>query len=234
MDKRLSQGAAGGRCRVAYFFLAGGRSKFDGAYKIRSAKARRALRAALDSGAEVGLHVSYEAGGKPWLIAGERASLAEAARLPVRASRHHYLRFREPEDAAALVEAGVAWDATLGYSDAAGFRLSVCHPIRLFHLSQNRPLEIEEHPLLVMDGTLVSPTAMGLAEEDAWNCTRRIVDACVLHRGEFVALWHNYALAPDHPGYLRRLYRRLLDYLADRLAGDGGAQTARPPAIAAQ
>ena len=34
------------------------------------------------------------------------------------------------------------------------------------------------------------------------------------HGGELVLLWHNYSLAVTYEGYHRRLYPRILDYLA--------------------
>jgi hypothetical protein len=69
-------------------------------------------------------------------------SVAFFAYLFAMLASFHYLAFREIEDGWALAKAGLDWDASLGYPDAAGFRLGVCHPIPLFDPVARRPLGI--------------------------------------------------------------------------------------------
>ena len=96
-----------------------------------------------------------------------------------------------------------------------GFRLGVCHPVPLFDPVGCRRLGIEEHPLVVMDVTLSEASYMGFDEEGALAEVRRLADATCRHRGQFVTLWHNNSLATTEPSYHRRLYPRVLDYLAE-------------------
>jgi hypothetical protein len=218
MDQRLTSQFASNRCRAAYFFMAGGTNPYDGRYRLQSPRVIRRLREVARSGADIGLHASYEAGGDPALIAVERRTLEEVAGLPIYKNRHHFLRWREPEHGAAIAEAGIRWDATLGYADVAGFRLGVCHRVPLFDPVRQRLMGIEECPLVAMDCTLDAPGYMNLSEEAALDCVRRLARSTLQHQGEFVILWHNTRLAEGAGSYHRRLYPRILEELAGLLA----------------
>ena len=215
LDRSLAARPGSPPCRCIYFFMAGGGSEYDGFYEIDGDAARQAVHAVRTSGAGVGLHTSYDASGHRELIAGQKARLEAACGTAVRGNRFHYLSWREIEDGWALADAGIEWDATLGYADVAGFRLGVCRPVPLFDPVRMKPFGIEEHPLLVMDGTLSHPSYMGLDEEAALGCCRRLVDETRKHNGELVVLWHNTKLAHTPRNYHPRLYRRLLGLLAD-------------------
>ena len=217
MDKVLSDRYDSDRCKCVYFFMAGGRSEFDRNYDIRSPKAREAVACVLASGAEVGLHASYEAGRTPELLASERATLEEVARVPITKNRYHFLGWHDPRDGGALAAAGISWDSTLGYPDVAGFRLGVCHPIPLFDPVLCCPLGIEEHPLIAMDGTLSSREYMGLSEEAALSYVCRLADTTARYQGEFVALWHNHLISMNEMSYHRHLYGRVIDHLGELL-----------------
>lgn len=230
LDRRLADQCAGNECRSFYFFMAGGSSQFDGGYDIRGSKVRKALQCVRTSGADVGLHTSYEAGGRPKLITGEHATLEEVAEVSISKNRHHFLTWRELEDGHELAAAGITWDSTLGYADVAGFRLGVCRPIPLFDPARRCLLGIEEHPLIVMDCTLSNDNYMNLDEEAAFDYVCRLADATSRHQGEFVILWHNQVLASTAEGYHRCLYPRVLDYVAQLVIGDEGTSAKENPA----
>jgi hypothetical protein len=204
------------RERPVYFFLAGGPGGHNDAYSIRSGVARRVIEKVRQAGAAIGLHASYEAGIHPELIAEERVRLEEVCGFPIRRNRHHFLAWREVEDGRELAKAGIAWDATLGYADVAGFRLGVCHPIPLFDPVTIQPMGIEEHPLIVMDRTLSHSSYMNLSEEHALSYCKKLMDETRKHNGEFVILWHSNALNGDRKNYHGRLYRKLLAHAAGR------------------
>ena len=225
LDRRLADGCAENECKSIHFFMAGGSTQFDGAYDIRESKARNALQCVRTSGADVGLHTSYEAGQRPELIAGEHAALEKVAEVPISKNRHHFLTWREPENGHELTAVGITWDSTLSYADVAGFRLGVCRPVPLFDPACRCLLGIEEHPLIVMDCTLSNENYMNLDEEAAFDYVCRLADAVFRHQGEFVVLWHNTVLASTDTSYHKRLYPRVLDYLAQLLEPDKGAAT---------
>ena len=213
LDAGLGQAPSCPRSEAVYFLMAGGNPRFDGTYDIRSKAARETLRTVLQSGASIGLHTSYEAAGRFERIAEEKARLEEACGFPIRRNRCHYLAWREVEDGWALAKAGIRWDSTLGYPDIAGFRLGVCRPIPLFDPVRMCEMGIEEHPLIIMDGTLSDARYMGLQEDEALQRCLELMQTTRRHDGEFVVLWHNSSLGRSG-SYHRRLYERLLAALA--------------------
>ena len=221
LDRQLTGRFPSDRCRSVFFFMAGGGSPYDGNYRLRHRHTRRRLQEVMKSGAEIGLHASYEAGANPARVAIEREDLQKVSGQTIEKNRHHYLAWREPAHGAMIAEAGIRWDATLGYADVAGFRLGVCRPIPLFDPIRQRPLGIEEHPLVVMDCTLDRPNYMNFGEEAALDRVCKLIDATYRHQGEFVCLWHNTVLAADDTSYHKRLYPRVLDYLGQLLEKNG-------------
>lgn len=219
-DRQLSDRFGPDRCQSVYFFLAGGRSKLDGAYSLRARRTQRAICSVLASGSAIGLHASYQAGECPRLIAEERRCLERIVGSPIVRNRHHYLRWREPADSAEVASAGIKWDSSLGYADVAGFRLGVCHPIPLFDPIHNCLLGIEEHPLLAMDTTLSSQFYMGLDQERAFHHVLDLAKRTHQYCGEFVLLWHNTSIAGTAGGYHRALYARILTSLSELLDCD--------------
>jgi len=211
LDGRVLATGLPGDC--TYFWMAGGSTQYDGAYDIRSRLAKTTLDKLTESGANIGLHTSYEAGMRPILIQSEKHSLEEVCGTRITRNRHHYLAWREVEDGWSLVRAGITWDTTLGYADVAGFRLGVCHPIPLFDPLTLEPFGIEEHPLLVMDCTLSNKDYMNLDEEQAIDYCRGLLEQTRRHNGEFVALWHNTWNSED-AAYAASVYARLLDMVA--------------------
>jgi len=216
LDEQLTKGPFPKACKSIYFFMAGGRTQFDRCCDVRSTRARRWIEKVKASGAQIGLHASYEAGEHPELVARERCVLEEAAGQPITMNRHHYLRWREPAHGHDLAKAGINWDSTLGYPDVAGFRLGACTPVPLFDPDKQCLIGIEEHPLIIMDRTLSDKEGMDLDDEDAaFDYVRRLIDVTYRHRGELVLLWHNTALSSIYHTYHHRLYSRILQHVAD-------------------
>jgi hypothetical protein len=195
-----------------YFFRAGGSSKYDRGYDIHKTVVQDIIKRVHTSGATVGLHTSYNAGLNPELIEKEKLALEEVCGFKIRHNRHHYLAWREVEDGWALSRVGIKWDSTLGYADVSGFRLGVCRPIELFDPIRMEPFGIEEHPLIIMDGTLSE--YMNCEEDEAFEYCRRLIAQTRKHNGEFVMLWHNDRLARGSNSYHPRLYRKLLEELS--------------------
>ncbi len=221
MDRELVDRAPD-RVRRLFFFPAGGEDSADPTWcRLSDRRVRRAMIEVCESGAEVALHASYEAGVRPQRIAGEKRRLEQVLGRPLSKNRHHFLAWRETRDGRQLRSAGITWDSTLGYADAVGFRLGTCRPVPLFDPAARELLDIEEHPLVVMDNTLSAPKYMGLGEKEAFDRVARLMEATRRHGGEFVMLWHNTRLAQDGGGYHRGLYARLLSHLAELLTHCG-------------
>ena len=68
-----------------------------------------------------------------------------------------------------------------------------------------------------MDCTLDRTNYMNLGEDAAFKYVRVLADATFRYQGEFVCLWHNTVLSSIDTSYHKRLYSRMLDYLAGLL-----------------
>ena len=121
--------------------------------------------------------------------------------------RQHYLRWC-PETWLHWERCGLAYDSTVGYADAIGFRAGTCIPYRPWLPALNREANLLEIPLLVMDRTLLG--YMGLTEQQSLAAVLELLSRCRVVGGVFTLLWHNGSLT--EPRYCR-LYQKLLDAL---------------------
>ena len=159
-----------------------------------------------------GLHPSYEAGEQPELIQQEKQLLEKAVSTQIYYSRHHFLRSREPRDMQALIDAGITDDFTMGYADAAGFRLGTSHPVRWINPETKQLTSLILHPLTVMDSTLSDERYMALSEKEAHDYCIQLIEETKRHNGDLTLLWHNTSVEKG-VSYQRGLYERLIEYL---------------------
>ena len=193
-----------------YFFMAGGSSEYDNQYSLEEPKVRDLIRNLHDEGCEIGLHVSYEAGGTPENIKHEKAILEEACGFEIKHSRHHYLRFREPEHLQAMIAAGIEHDYSVGYADRCGFRTGYCSPYPLFDWSAGKASTVMEHPLTIMECTLDSPEYLLCNYNQAKEHCECLVHEVKRAQGELVLLWHNTEFR-KFGSYQRKLYQAVLE-----------------------
>lgn len=145
-------------------------------------------------GHEVGLHAGFGTYRDAERTARELADLrALAEREGVEqqrwGGRQHYLQWANPDTWNNWDAAGLDYDCTLAYSEAAGFRTGTCHPYRAFDLHRRRPLRLVERPFQVMDVTLFGH--LGLAPDAAREVVLGIARQCRRFAGGLGILWHN-------------------------------------------
>ena len=188
--------------KTAFYFIAD-----DAEYPL--ARVHTVLRDVHARGHEVGLHPSYDTYRDAARLEQELARLrAACAEVGVQQAswggRQHFLRWA-PLTWQLWEDAGLAYDSTLGWSEAAGFRTGVCYEYPAFNLETRRMLQLRERPLIAMDTTFVQHLDLGDAALAAMVALK---DTCRRYDGDFVLLWHNNRLqtAAD-----RRLYEAVLD-----------------------
>jgi hypothetical protein len=184
--------------RSAFYFLAHRDERpRDSAYLFEHAWVRSLIGRIARRGHEVGIHPSLPT----YRDADRTREELERLRLVADAEgvsqdewggRQHYLRWTNPDTWRNWEAAGLAYDSTLAYSDAVGFRTGTCHPYRVYDLRERRVLRLREEPFQVMDVTLLS--AMGLSLGAAREATLAIAAQCRKHRGRLGILWHNNTL----------------------------------------
>jgi len=165
----LMDAAEGAGLQATFYFMAGRSSPaHDASYELEHPWVRALLGRIGARGHLLGLHGSYGAYLDPAVLARELARLrrvaGEAGVHQERwGGRQHYLRFRAPETWRAAATAGLAHDATLGYADAPGYRAGTRREYPVYDLLEDRPLELRERPLAVMDVTLSRYQGLALA-----------------------------------------------------------------------
>ena len=105
--------------------------------------------------------------------------------------RQHYLQWQNPSTWRNWEAAGLDYDATVGFSGAAGFRTGTCHEFRVFDLLDRRRLDLVEVPFQAMDVALLGSASGGSARRAAHSAIMEVARQCRRHRGVLGLLWHN-------------------------------------------
>jgi peptidoglycan/xylan/chitin deacetylase (PgdA/CDA1 family) len=202
--------------RSTFFVLVGHNHPADGpAPEVYERLRPKVVEAVLEGGMEVGLHGSYTAAADAGRLAEEKRAL-EALAGPVRGHRYHYLRVDPHRNLAPLQELGFSYDSTLGYAGRLGFRAGIAHPFRPWSLEDDRPLDLVEIPLAVMDVTLAEQRYLGLAARVAWRRIAFVLDWAAEHGGGFAILWHTDRFDPWTARGWDRLYEWILQGVRER------------------
>jgi hypothetical protein len=199
-----------------FFLLAGHSDRHDGpSPEVYDRLRPRLVETIREHGGEVGLHGSYLASRDPGLLADEVGALANLG-AEVRGQRYHYLRVDPHANLAPLPGLGLRYDTTMGFPDAAGFRAGVAQPYRPWDVEADRPLELVEVPLAVMDVTLGEKRYLGLSAREAESRVLALLDWAAEHGGGFSVLWHTDRFDRGTGRGWDRLYFRLLDAVHER------------------
>jgi peptidoglycan/xylan/chitin deacetylase (PgdA/CDA1 family) len=202
--------------RSTFFVMAGHTHRADGAAPEAYNRLRpRLVETLLGTGAEVGLHGSYRAAEELERLARERALLAQLDG-PLIGQRYHYLRVDPHRNLAPLAGIGFRYDTSLGFPDALGFRAGIAHPFRPWDFERERPADLVEVPLAVMDATLAEERYAGLSAAEAKPRVLALLDWAAEHGGAFSILWHPERFdGPSARGW-DRLYFELIEAVRDR------------------
>lgn len=202
--------------KSAFYFICGRTSELlDGDYDLEHPAIRNLLRKIYERGHEIGVHPSYATYQNPELIRHEverlwRVCEEEDIRQKIWGGRMHYLRWEQPITLQAWNDAGLNYDSTLGYADFPGFRCGTSFSYPAFNPISQRVLKLRIRPLIVMEGTVIDSTYLGLGvTKEAEYRLLTLKDRCRAVSGTFSLLWHNSYFYNDEN--LRYLYRRCLE-----------------------
>ncbi len=184
----------------------------DVTYAVAGRRARWILAQVRQAGHEIGLHGSFATAGDTSRFTEERARLAAVTGAAVQGARQHFLRMRPGTTQRAMIEAGLAWDATYGFADRNGFRLGVADVVPGWDAASGARSGLDEVPLVWMDRALSK--YRGLEDPAAWvDDGLELAGRAREVDGLWVGLWHpNLAGALGFPG-AEAEFERLLDRL---------------------
>ena len=210
MINRVSQ--AGGR--ATYFLKTGAHGPHDVYYNPGNGFLRKTLHRLEALGFEVALHPSFHAQDHAGYLHEEKERLEAVWPLSIRSVRQHYLRYDLLNTSRLHEEAGFFIDSTLGFPDHEGFRRGTCHPFRIFDIQNNKPLNLWELPLSIMDGTVFNRRHLSI--DEAIQASSRLAEACKSYGGVFVGLWHNTLWDElDFPGWGEH-FERTMDLVEEK------------------
>ena len=198
----------------SFYFFGGGRNPKDATYSIHDNKMSRLLLEIQDRGNEVGVHGSFDSYNNLEILRYEKANLEELVGN-ISSIRQHFLRFHVEQTFAIYEELGIGCDVTLGFANHEGFRAGICLPFHPYNIEKDKPYDVIEIPLTIMDCTLGAAGHRGLGIEESWQSVESLLAAVKGHGGCIVLLWHNsYMDKFEYPGYAG-IYARILKYIAE-------------------
>ncbi|MDB5099452.1 MAG: hypothetical protein JWM80_3873 [Cyanobacteria bacterium RYN_339] len=197
-----------------YFFGDRPDPAYDCLYEIEDPRILALIDQIYGRGHEVGLHPSYTTYLDPDRTTTEflrlrRACAGRGVEQARWGGRQHFLRWSTPQTMRNWVAAGLDYDSTLGFADAAGFRAGTCYEYPLYDVQAREALTLRERPLIAMECSVIDAVYMGLGTGDAaLACLTQLKNQCRRYQGDFTLLWHNSRLYDPAE---RALYLATLD-----------------------
>jgi peptidoglycan/xylan/chitin deacetylase (PgdA/CDA1 family) len=213
-----------------FFVIASHTHKQDGnqpeAYRRRIPEALSLLSR---HGREIGLHGNDADRLALAEVVRDRRDLAGRAGQPVTGVRYHYLRALYHETLPLLEQAGFEYDTTLAFAEHEGFRCGCSFPFRPYSLTEERPLDLVELPLAVMDGTLQQPHYRDLPAQEAERTAAAVFARVRASGGASSLLWHNNRFDPRLSRGYDKVYWSLVDGVLEHggIAASAGSIVAR-------
>lgn len=206
--------------QASYQVAVGHRHPVDVNYHIENDSTRDYLRVITENDFELCLHGSYRSTENPAWYAEEVELLSQRLGRPI-GSRQHFLSFDYDALFNIQEKSGIQFDMSMGYPDRIGPRSGFSFPYFPWNVAQDRPYNVVEISLFMMDVTLRS--YMGLRSDAARARVKETLDALRQKRGGVSVVWHPivFGNARD-PGY-GDLFWQLVEYIqsTDGLATDG-------------
>ncbi len=202
--------------RSTYFLLAGHHHPADGDRATYDRVRARLVDTISAQGDEVGLHPSYTVGDQLNRLADEKRRLESLTGDPLRSARFHFLRHDAHRSLPQLDALGFALDSSQGYADRPGMRAGFSFPYRPYDLARDRPLDLIELPLAVMDATLSDRRYLGLTPDQGLRRAISVLEGVAEVGGTVAVLWHNDRFAEHYARGWDRCYAQLLSWVRDR------------------
>lgn len=185
--------------RSSFQVAVGHRHPNDVNYHVENPATRRRLQALCKAGQDLCLHGSFRSTEQADWYVQEAGKLARLLARP-RGSRQHFLSFHYDTLFQAQETAGIQYDMSLGYPDQIGPRAGFSHPYFPYHLDEDRPYDVLQISLFLMDVTLRS--YLRLRAGDAEAAIEATLQAVKQQAGCVSVVWHPIVFGGARdPGY---------------------------------
>jgi len=206
--------------RSSFQIAVGHRHPDDVNYRIEDDWVRDYLRAISNAGFDLCLHGSYRSTENSAWYVEEAELLAQRLGRPL-GSRQHFLSFGYDALFTAQEQAGIQYDMSMGFPDRPGPRAGFSYPYFPYCLKEDRPYNVLQLSLYLMDVTLRS--YLDLKGLKAWEVIKTTLDDLSSKRGCVSTVWHPIVFgAARDPGY-DNLFWEMVNYTrkTNGLATDG-------------
>jgi len=204
--------------RSSFYFLPqqGKAGEWENAdYNITSNSIQGVMSGLEATGNEVGVHGSF---GTHTSAERLRTDLQRINQEKVFGNRFHFLMFDPIRTVSVMAECDIKYDTSLCFAEKIGFRRATCFPFYLYDFKNNRPSEVMEIPLIVMDTTLADHKYMDMKPSDVLPAISGLIDEVEKFGGVFTLLWHNTFFSEyKYPGW-KEVYLKILKHLHSRKA----------------
>lgn len=181
----------------------------DATYDIDDEQLSFLLQQLKNEGVNIGLHGSYSSYNQQHILKEEKQRLTTLLGLTISTIRQHFLRFDIRQTLMQWASADMEHDYSLGFAEREGFRCGTCHPYLLYDHVLDTPSTITEHPLIVMDGTLIEYRR--LPAEEAYAQLAKFRQYCRIMEGDLVILWHNHTTSRQYKTYFEKTFKRIIE-----------------------
>ena len=199
--------------RATYFFKSGTTSKHDVSYSLKNKFLLKMIGELKNKGFDIGLHPSYNAYNTENIMKGELLKLKRVINTEQLGVREHFLRYDVKLTPMIHSNLNFIYDSSLGYHDFEGYRTGYSFPHKLFDLKNNKPLNIIEVPLIIMDSTL--EYYRNFEPEKSKVIIKEMINKLKNYGGIFTLLIHNTCYDDfDYKGW-GTVYEEIIKYSLD-------------------
>jgi hypothetical protein len=196
---------------LIYFFLYRNNTKYDRTIDPNHPEFIKLLKYIHQNNIAVGLHPSYDSSVANELLMNEQKLISENSGTNVIASRQHFLRFNIRTTPKRLIEAGIKYDFTMGWSEQIGFRALTSLPFYYYDFESESELPLLAVPFAAMDGAFYLHGNKNASE--AYSELADIAKLVKSVNGLFITVTHDRSFSDTiAPGW-KELYRKLHENL---------------------
>lgn len=195
--------------RATFYFIAGhSGGAIDGCYTLDERYIQRLLHRISQRGHEIGVHGSYNTWRDAAQVARERQALISScekagADASVRSNRQHYLRWSTLDTPDVLDAAGYDYDSSGSFADRAGFRNGTARKFHMWSWQKNKPLRLQQKPLIMMESSVIAERYLGLGYSEATlKHMQMLKHRSLQYGGDFTMLWHNSHISSPKDKFL--------------------------------
>jgi len=188
--------------KIFYHFFADSRKKtpmrwlFDPGYDVGSVRIKEFLKRLVNSGAEIGIHPSFDSWEDATKISQQKKELERVSGSPCSSCRQHWLRFSWHKTWSAQEVAGIGKDTTLMFNDRSGFRNASALAWNPWQARDGKAHQLSALPTVLMDSHFYDYRPV--TSDERLKGMMHWVSECRIVYGQIAFLWHPHTLTKDY------------------------------------